>query len=67
MSVSYAGMANFLESTSCSSGFSLNVGDLNTLSMSNFEVSSEDVVQTRYENESGYHFNQLVGHSIASE
>jgi hypothetical protein len=61
MSVSYAGMATFLENTPCSSGFSLNIGDLDSRRISNFEVSSESVVQTvLYGNGTGFHFNQLV-------
>lgn len=60
MSLSYPEIPGFLKRTPCSSGFSLNIGDLDTLDVSNVEVSSDSVVHTKYGNGTGYHFNMLV-------
>ncbi len=56
----YSKVPDFLESKSCSSGFSLNIGNLATLNMSNIEVSPTTTVHTKYGNGTGYHFNRLV-------
>ena len=47
--------------TPCASGFSLNIGDLSTGSLSNIEVSPGSVIHTVYQDDTtGYHFNMYV-------
>ena len=57
MSLPYDEVPNVLTRVRCSSGFSLNIGDLDTLKISNIEVSPDGAVHTEYGMGTGYHFN----------
>ncbi len=61
LALPYDQIPNFLKENPCSSGFSLNIGDLTSGRLSNVEVSADSVVHTVYEdNTTGYHFNMFV-------
>ena len=52
-------MLQTLHQVPCSSGFSLNIGDLNSLTVANVEVWSGGLVETPISGYN-YHFNMLV-------
>ena len=60
LSLSIEEIRKVLSTVPCSSGFSLNVGSLEELEISNFEVSAVDgFVETKITGY-GYHFNMYV-------